>query len=139
MRSLKVLRRATDSVAGDDADAIPFVAWLSRKVMSDDAAVAGPRPVVAAKTRPLQSTIWRPVFWTSFTLMTASALVTAGAGGASLVMAEEAKRDASAASALRDLGPRTADVANGALYATAGLAAATTALFFLPAEEEVTQ
>jgi TolB-like protein len=142
MKTLKVVRRATDSFAGDDADAIPFVAWLSRKVMTDDANVIGPRPVAAAKgtaTVVKQSTVWRPLFWTSFTLFAVSGVVTAGAGGATLVMSDTAKNDFGVANSLQDIGPITADVANVSLYTTAALFVTTAVLFFFPGEEEVTQ
>lgn len=138
MKTLKVTRRATDSFAGDDADAIPFVGWLARKLMTDDEAKIGVRPVAAPRGRATQSTVWRPLFWTSFVLTAVAGVVTGGAGAATVVLSENAKNDPSAASQLQDVGPVVADVANGGLYATGGLFVATCVLFFFPAEEPVT-
>ena len=144
MKTLKVVRRATESFAGDDADAIPFVAWLSRKLMTDDPQVVGVRPVAAAKViGPAQvvkqSTVWRPIFWTSLALTGAAGVVTGAAGGATVLMSDAAKDNFSAADSLQDIGPVTADVANVALYATSVFFVATVVLFFFPAEEVVTQ
>jgi TolB-like protein len=138
MKTLKVARRATDSFAGDDADAIPFVGWLSRKLMTDDPAKIGPRPVPAPKGGASQSTVWRPLFWTSFGLTLAGAVATAAAGGATVLMSDAAKKDVDTASQLQDAGPVVADVANVSLYATGALLLSTIVLFFTPAEEEVT-
>ena len=44
---------------------------------------------MAAKVRPTQNTLWRPMFWTSLTLMTASALVTAPVSKEAIINAGE--------------------------------------------------
>ncbi|MDP2341027.1 MAG: hypothetical protein Q8O67_08720 [Deltaproteobacteria bacterium] len=138
MKSLKVARRTTDSFAGDDADAIPFVAWLSRKLMTDDPSVIGVRPVAAPRGAPQkESTVWRPLFWTSFTLTLVSAAVTGAAGATTVALSDAVKSNSINPSQVADIGPTVADVANGGLYATGALILGTVVLFFFPAEEEV--
>mgnify|MGYP001604939990 CR=1 FL=1 len=107
--------------------------------MTDDEAKIGPRPVARPRgPAQMQSTLWRPLFWTSFAGTLVSGAVTGGTALATAVMSENAKVSGQSAQDFEDAGPVVADVANAGLYATAGFFVATVVFFFFPAEEPVT-
>ena len=151
LKSLKVTRRATDSYSGADEDAIAFVAWLTRKLMTDDVTKIGDKPKATARKNVLverKQTIWRTLAWTGVVGTTLSGLTAAGFGVGTVVMSESTKsaREQNAAGTsnetdrirqLTETGPVVASVANVAIYVTAGLLVGTVPLFFLPGEEIV--
>ncbi len=146
LKSLKVTRRATDSFAGEDDDAIAFVAWLTRKLMSDDVGKIGEKPKGTRKNVMIErkQTLWRTLAWTSL-LGTGLAASSAAVFGFVTTALSDQTRDKKATlgtrvediQGLTDAGPLVADVANGSLYASGALLLITIPLFFLPAEELV--
>jgi TolB-like protein len=146
MKELKVKRRATDTFAGQDDEAIAFVAWLARKLVTDDAAAIGDKPVGTRKRNTLverRATVWRTLAWTGVAATGVAALVTVGLGATTLGLSEYTRTqkqtaptaDVQGIQNLEETGPLVADGANLALYITGGLAVGTIALFFLPGEE----
>lgn len=148
LKSLKVMRRATDTFAGGDDQAIAFVAWMARKLMSDDAEKVGPKPVpvaASAAARETRGTIWGGLAWTGVVVTSVAGLVTGGLAASMLVVSDQLRAlksktafvERQDAEDLESVGEGLADGANLGLYVTAGLAAITLPLFLLPQEEEV--
>lgn len=148
LKTLAVESRATDSFGGYDDEVYAFVGWLSRKLVATDPAVIGTKPVPGPKreTGPQlverRGTIWRTLAWTGVWLTAASA-VTFGAGAITTeifsnnteVAKLEAANNRDFLQMAEQVGPITASVTNGALYAGSGLFVITVGLFFLPHEE----
>lgn len=148
LKTMVVESRATDSFGGYDDEVFAFVSWLSRKLVLTDPALIGAKPVPGPKrsTGPQlverRGTVWRTLAWTGVWLTAASA-VTFGAGAITTeILSNQTEAAKLEAANNRDflqmaeqVGPISASVTNGALYAGAGLLVVTVALFFLPHEE----
>lgn len=144
MHTMQVQRRVTDATRHDEA-LVPFVAWLARRLALDDDR-AGPRPVDDTRVIAHRQTLWRTLAWTSTATAAATAVLTAGLGGATLAVQETLPSLKSARAAdgrqiasLEETGPWLAGGTNLGLYLTGALAVTATVLFFLPAEEVVDQ
>lgn len=142
MSSARVLRRVTDATRRDDA-LLPFVGWLARRLVLDDAA-AGPRPVDDTRVVQRRMSGWRAGAWTGVVvggvtlgLAGLSGLGTMGVNEALTGLKTARVTDPSRVAALEDFGPWLAGGANLGLYVGAGLVVVGGALFFLPADELV--
>jgi len=142
MEGMHVLRRVTDATRRDDA-LLPFVGWLARRLVLDDA-TAGPRPVDDTRVVQRRMSGWRLAAW-SGVVGGGAVLGLGGLGGLLSLGVNEALTglktarvtDASRVATLEEAGPWLAGGANLGLYVGVGLAAVGGALFFLPGDELV--
>ncbi|MDP2345754.1 MAG: hypothetical protein Q8O67_32725 [Deltaproteobacteria bacterium] len=149
LKSLKVTRRATDSFSGDDDDAIGFVAWLTRKLMSDDPVKIGEKPKGGHKKNVLverKQTHWRTLAWTGVVGTTLAGASATGFGIGTILLSNRTldvklnpQNDPNVdVGKLREDGANVASIANISIYATALFAVVTIPLFvFFPGEELV--
>ena len=148
LKTMVVEARATDSFAGEDDEVFGFVSWLSRKLVLADAAKVGEKPVPRPKkeTGPQlverRGTIWRTLAWTGVWLTTGSAVLFGAGAVTTQVLSDQTEVAKLSPADNRDflsmadtVGPISASVTNGALYAGAGLLVVTVGLFFLPHDE----
>jgi hypothetical protein len=148
LRTMVVTSRATDSFAGEDDEVFDFVLWLSRKLVSTDAAVVGNKPIPRPKEKAgpqlveRRGTIWGTLAWTGVALTATSAAVFGASAGVTAFYSNQLAQAKQSTENNRDfiaqaetVGPITASLANGALYAAGGLLVLTVPLFFLPHDE----
>ncbi len=145
MRDLRVLRRVTDSFEGPAGDALSWVGWLARRLVLDDEAGAGPRPVtdrrvlVERRMSTARALAWAGVGVGGALLVTSAALggATWAVSGALPSMKTARGADRDSIEGLEATGPWLAGGANLALYLGAALGVTGGALFFFPGDETV--
>ena len=85
MKAMRVERRVTDSFAGPDDDALPWIAWLAKRVALVNDTDAGARPVVdTPSVVERKATLWRTLAWTGLGTGVGALVVAAALGGTAL-------------------------------------------------------